>query len=116
MCNVNALEHPNLPAYRVEFGDVFSHVFIHIEGVDHRVNFECHFVLPAPLTDLAEVVQVALPTLGSANSLVGVLVKAVTGNGQNVQVFACEDKESFGNKTDIISNNCILKPQCIVNV
>jgi hypothetical protein len=104
VCNVNALEHPNLPAYSVEFCDVFSHVFIHIEGVDHRVDFERHFVLPAPVTDLEEVVQVALPALGSAKSLVGVPVKAVTGNGQNVLVFA---KESFGDKTDIISRRML---------
>lgn len=75
-----------LPADWVELDDRLRHVFVNVEGVDDRVDFERHFILLAPVADLVEVIQVALSTLGSANQLIGTFVKTVTGDGQNVQI------------------------------
>lgn len=77
---------PYLPADRVELGDVLRHVLVHVKRVDDRVDFERHFVLLAPLANLVEVVQVALPALSSADQLVGSFVKTVARDGQDVQV------------------------------
>lgn len=74
-----------LPAHRVELHDLLRHVFVDVEGVDDGVDFECHFILLAPVADLVEVVEVALPALSSANQLVGCLIETVTGDGQDVQ-------------------------------
>jgi len=76
----------HLPADRVELEDVLRHVFVHVEGVDDRVDFERHFVLLAPGADLVEVVNVALLPLSSANQLVGGFIKTVTGDGKDVQI------------------------------
>ncbi|TNN80210.1 hypothetical protein EYF80_009535 [Liparis tanakae] len=73
-------------ADRVELEDVLRHVFVHVEGVDDRVDFERHFVLLAPVADLVEVVNVALLSLSSANQLVGGFIKTVTGDGKDVQI------------------------------
>lgn len=82
-----------LPADRVQLDNVFRHVFVHVEGVDHRVDLEGHFVLLAPLADPVEAVQMALPALSSANQLVGVLVETIAGDGQYVQTVACRRKK-----------------------
>lgn len=75
-----------LPAAGAELGDALRHVFIHVEGVDDRVDLERHLVLLAPGADLVQVLQVALPALSSADQLIGRLVEAVTRDGQDVQV------------------------------
>lgn len=75
---------PYLPADRVDLVDLLDHVFVNIEGIDDRVDFESHFILLAPVANLVKVVQVALPALSSANQLVGCFIKTVTGDGQDV--------------------------------
>lgn len=75
-----------LPPDRVQFDNVFWHVFVHIEGVDDRVDLEGHFVLLAPLADFVEAVQVALPALTSAYQLVGIFVETIARDGQYVQI------------------------------
>lgn len=80
------LLHPHLPADRVKLGDVLCHVFVHVKSVDDGVDFECHFVLLAPVANLVKVVQVALPALSSANQLVGGFIETVTRDCQNVQI------------------------------
>ena len=77
---------PHLPADWVQLGDVVPHVLVHVERVDHRVNFERHLVLPAPVADLVKVLNVVLSALSSANQLVDVFIETVTGDGQNVQI------------------------------
>lgn len=66
-----------LPADWVKLHDVLRHVFVNVEGVDDRVDFECHFILLAPVAYLVEVVDVALPALSSANQLVSFFIKTV---------------------------------------
>lgn len=80
--------HPcvHLPADRVQHFDVVPHVLVHVERVDHRVDFERHFVGRAPVVDLVKVIDVALLALNSADQLVGVLVETVAGDGQDVQI------------------------------
>lgn len=70
-----------LPADWVELSDVLRHVFVNVEGVDDRVDFERHFILLAPDADFVEVFKVALPALSSADQLVGCFIKAVTRDG-----------------------------------
>lgn len=72
--------HFYLPADRINQIDLLCHVFVIVEDVDDRVDFQCHFILLAPAADLEEVVKVALPALSSANQLVGCFIKAVTGD------------------------------------
>lgn len=77
---------PYLPADRVQLDNVFRHVFVHVEGVDDRVDLEGHFVLLAPLADFVEAIQVALPALSSADQLVGIFVETIARDGQYVQI------------------------------
>lgn len=76
----------HLPADRVQLVDVLLHVLVHVEGVDHRVDFEGHFVPRAPAADLVKALDVALLPLSSADQLVGVFIETVTGDGQDVQI------------------------------
>lgn len=89
----HTLFYPYLPSDRVELGDLLAHVLVDGEGVDDRVDFEGNFVLLAPVADFVEVVQVALLALSPADQLVGRFIKAVTGNGQDVQMVTWERKE-----------------------
>lgn len=78
---------------------MLRHVFVNVEGVDDRVDFERHFILLAPGADLVEVIQVALSTLGSANQLIGTFVETVTGDGQNVQIVTYKkERDRVGTK------------------
>lgn len=77
-----------LPADWAELGDALSHVLVHVEGVDDRVELERHLVLLAPVADLVEVVEVALPALSPADQLVCRFVETVTRDGQDVQMVA----------------------------
>lgn len=77
---------PYLPANWVQVDDVVPHVLVHIERVDHGVDFERHLVLPAPLADLVKVLDVALPALSSADQLVSVFAETVAGDSQDVQI------------------------------
>lgn len=65
---------------------MLRHVFVTVERVDDRVDFEGHLVLLAPVANLVEVVNVALPALSSANQLVSCFIKTVTRDGQDVQI------------------------------
>lgn len=76
----------HLPADRVQRFDVLLHVLVQVEGVDHRVDFERHFVLRAPAADLVKVLDVALLPLSSADQLIGVFTETVAGDGQDVQI------------------------------
>lgn len=76
-----------LPAHRVQCFDLFVHVLIHVEAVDHRVDLEGHSVLPAPRSQLLQVFHVVLLPLTTANEDIDLLIKAVAGNGKDVQIF-----------------------------
>lgn len=80
LSGIEALVQPllYLPANRVQLLDLICHVFVDVEGVDDRVDFEGHFVLLAPTADFVEAVQVALPALSPPNQLVGLFIKTVT--------------------------------------
>lgn len=82
------LSYSYLPADWVKLHDVLRHVFVNVEGVDDRVDFECHFILLAPVANLVEVVEVALPALSSANQLVSFFIKTVARDGQDIQIVA----------------------------
>ena len=77
-----------LPANRVELGDVFSHILINVKSVDHRIEFESHLVVLTPPPYFVQVINVAFLALGTTNGLVGGFIKAVTGDGKNVQVLS----------------------------
>ena len=106
-----------LPADRAELGDTLCHVLVHVEGVDDRVELERHLVLLAPVADLVEVVEVALPALSPADQLVGRFVETVTWDGQNVQMVAwwregesleCNTGATWGHSSSSLIKKCAL--------
>lgn len=94
-----------LPADWVELDDLLRHVFVDVEGVDDRVDFEGHFILLAPAADLVQIIEVALPALSSADQLVGCFVKTVARDGQDVQIVTW-DRQRESLILNVLHNIC----------
>ena len=58
--------------------------------VDDSVNLESYLVCFAPLSNSNQGGQVVCIFLVSSNIYVGSFVKAITGNGQDVQILTCK--------------------------
>ena len=76
-----------LPADGVERGYLFLHILVHVESIDDWVYLEGHSVFLTPCPQFLEIFHVVLLSLTTANKDIDLLVKAVTGDGENVQIF-----------------------------
>lgn len=75
-----------LPSDRVQIFYLLTHVLPPVVSIHDCVDLEGHLVCHTPLPHSMETVQVVLVALPPSDHYVGVLIKAVTRNGKDVQV------------------------------
>lgn len=78
-----------LPADGVQGFNRLPHVLSHVESINDRVDFEGHSVIATPFPQFLKVLHVVDFSLAAANEDVDLLVEAVAGDGEDVQIFTC---------------------------
>ena len=76
-----------LPADGVQSVYLFLHILVHVESIDDWVYLEGHSVFLTPCPQFLKIFHVVLLSLTTADKDIDLLIKAVTGDGENVQIF-----------------------------